>query len=136
MKEDKLNTIYVGYDPKEEVACKLLEWTLKENSPVPIVVKRLRKDILERMGLYYRLHEVVNGQYIDKIDQRPFSTEFSFSRFLVPALMHYEGWALYMDCDMYPRTDINELFEEYKTDYYPLYCVKLQINLRWMVENR
>ena len=124
MKEDKLNTIYIGYDPKEEVACKLLEWTLKENSPVPIVVKRLRKDILERMGLYYRLHEVVNGQYIDKIDQRPFSTEFSFSRFLVPALMHYEGWALYMDCDMYPRTDINELFQEYNTDYYPLYCVK------------
>ena len=38
----------------------------------------------------------------------------------------YEGWALYMDCDMYLRTDINELFEEYNTDYYPLYCVKHQ----------
>lgn len=36
----------------------------------------------------------------------------------------YEGWALYMDCDMYPRIDINNLFEEYNLDYYPLYCVK------------
>tara|TARA_R110002110_G_scaffold47011_3_gene141487 strand:- start:788 stop:1300 length:513 start_codon:yes stop_codon:yes gene_type:complete len=36
----------------------------------------------------------------------------------------YQGWALYMDCDMYLRTDINELFEEYKMEYYPAYCVK------------
>ena len=36
----------------------------------------------------------------------------------------YEGWALYMDCDMLVRTDINEIFEEYNLDYYPVYCVK------------
>jgi hypothetical protein len=31
-----------------------------------------------------------------------------------------------MDCDMYLRTDINEIFEEYNMDYYPAYCVKHQ----------
>ena len=123
-KDEKINTIYIGYDPREEVATKVLEYNIKENSPKPVMVRRLRKDILERMGLYYRLHEVVNGQCIDSIDKKPFSTEFSFSRFLVPALMQYEGWALFMDCGMYPRTDINELFEEYNNDFYPLYCVK------------
>ena len=40
----------------------------------------------------------------------------------------YRGWALYMDCDMYVRTDINDLFEEYNSDYYPLYCVKHDYN--------
>ena len=65
-------------------------------------------DVLERMGMYNRKHTVQNGQMIDDIDGKPFSTEFSFSRFLVPALNMYQGWALYMDCDMYLRTDINE----------------------------
>jgi hypothetical protein len=38
------------------------------------------------------------------------STEFSFSRFLVPYLMNYTGWALFMDCDMMVRADIAEVF--------------------------
>ena len=78
------------------------------------------------MGLYNRKHTVKDGQMIDDIDGKPFSTDFSFTRFLVPALNMYQGWALYMDCDMYLRTDINDLFEEYNIDYYPLYCVKHQ----------
>ena len=36
----------------------------------------------------------------------------------------YKGWALYMDCDMYPRSDICELFEEYNDPFHALYCVK------------
>ena len=38
------------------------------------------------------------------------STEFSFSRFLTPYLSNYEGWSLFMDCDMLARADIAELF--------------------------
>ena len=38
------------------------------------------------------------------------STEFSFSRFIVPHLMNYQGWALFMDCDMLMEDDINELW--------------------------
>ena len=121
---EQINTIYIGYDPKEDAAYEVLRDTIKANSPKPIIIKPLIKKELERATLLYRPFEIVNGQYIDKIDQRPFSTEFSFSRFLVPALNLWKGWALYMDCDMYPRTDINELFEEYNDSRYPLYCVK------------
>lgn len=38
------------------------------------------------------------------------STEFSFSRFLTPWLSGYEGWSLFMDCDMVVRADLAELF--------------------------
>ena len=38
------------------------------------------------------------------------STEFSFSRFLTPYLSNYEGWSLFMDCDMIARADFAELF--------------------------
>ena len=38
------------------------------------------------------------------------STEFSFSRFIIPHLMNYQGWALFMDCDMLMFEDISKLW--------------------------
>lgn len=38
------------------------------------------------------------------------STEFTYTRFLVPYLTGYEGWALFMDGDMMARADLSELF--------------------------
>jgi lipopolysaccharide biosynthesis glycosyltransferase len=38
------------------------------------------------------------------------STEFSFSRFLVPWLCGYQGWALFSDCDMLVLDDIASLW--------------------------
>jgi hypothetical protein len=37
------------------------------------------------------------------------STEFSLTRFLVPALSEVKGWSIYMDCDMLCRADVAEL---------------------------
>ena len=118
------NTVYIGYDPREDVAYEVLKFTIERIAVDNVRIVPIRRDVVERMCIYNRKYDVVDGQYIDQIDGRPFSTDFSFTRFLVPALNMYQGWALYMDCDMYLRTDINELFEEYNMDYYPLYCVK------------
>ena len=38
------------------------------------------------------------------------STDFAYSRFLVPYLCDYTGWALWMDGDVLVRADIKELF--------------------------
>ena len=38
------------------------------------------------------------------------STQFSFSRFLTPWLCDYEGWAIFMDCDMLVLDDIARLW--------------------------
>jgi hypothetical protein len=118
------NTVYIGYDPREDVAYEVLKFTIERIAVDNVRVVPIRKDLVERMGIYTRKYDEVDGQSIDRIDGQPFSSDFSFTRFLVPALNMYEGWALYMDCDMYLRTDINKLFEEYRMDYYPLYCVK------------
>jgi hypothetical protein len=37
------------------------------------------------------------------------STEFSLTRFLVPSLAGFQGWSIFMDCDMLCRADIAEL---------------------------
>lgn len=59
----------------------------------------------------------------DMIDGRKFSTEFSHTRFLVPALMNFNGWALFMDSDMIALNDIAKLFAMADLKY-AVMCVK------------
>ena len=51
------------------------------------------------------------------------STEFSFSRFLTPYLSGYEGWSIFMDCDMLVPRDIAELWA-LRDDRFAVMCVK------------
>ena len=88
--------IFIGYDSKEKVAYNVLSHSIIQNStkPVaitPIALNHLKDDFVrERNALS--------------------STEFSFSRFMIPHLMNYQGWALFMDCDMLMFEDISELW--------------------------
>ena len=107
-----MNTVYIGYDPKEDTAYEVLKFSIERIATKPVRVVPIKRNIVERMGLYTRKHNTISGQPYDEIDGKAFSTEFSFTRFLVPALNMYEGMALFMDSDMYMRTDVTELFEE------------------------
>ena len=51
------------------------------------------------------------------------STDFSFSRFLTPYLCDFEGWAIFMDCDMLVLDDIAKLWA-LRDDKYAVMCVK------------
>ena len=88
--------IFIGYDSKERVAYNVLSHSIIQNStkPVaitPIALNNLKDDFVrERNALS--------------------STEFSFSRFIIPHLMNYQGWALFMDCDMLMFEDVAELW--------------------------
>ena len=88
--------IFIGYDSKERVAYNVLSHSIIQNStkPVaitPIALNNLKDDFVrERNALS--------------------STEFSFSRFMIPHLMNYQGWALFMDCDMLMFEDISKLW--------------------------
>ena len=102
--------VFVGYDPREDIAyqvCKHSILTRQPNANVrPLVQKELRD-----AGWYTRP--------IDKLA----STEFTFTRFLVPELANFEGWAVFMDCDMILTTDIKELFDQ-ADDKYAVMCVQ------------
>ncbi|MEK9895437.1 MAG: hypothetical protein VW518_03285 [Burkholderiaceae bacterium] len=114
---NKLPTIYVGYDPKEHDYTRVLEKSIRIHTShtyniVPIVQKEVR-----RAGLYWRSHELDKDENrIDVFDGKPFSTEFSFTRFLVPFLNQMSGLALFMDCDMFVKSDITEIFDVYGSD--------------------
>lgn len=98
--------IYVGYDAREHaayMACKYsLEHPVWEDGPqydlYPLNHRELR-----RADLFDRPWEIDGkGQFWDKRDGRPFSTEFSHSRFLTPRLAYNAGYrdlVMFVDCD-------------------------------------
>jgi hypothetical protein len=91
-------SIYIGYDPRESVAFHTLSHSLLRRASIPISISPLVQGQLK--GWYRRSRGPTE------------STEFSLTRFLVPALSGYRGWSLYMDCDMLCRADIADLARE------------------------
>jgi len=103
--------IFIGYDPRERAAINVLIDSLYHHSSVPLAITPLVTPQLKAQGLYWR-----------ELDPKQ-STAFSFTRFLVPHLMGYQGWALFMDCDMLCRGDIKALWEQ-RDDAYVVMCVQ------------
>lgn len=106
----RIDKIYVGWDAREDIAWQVCRHSLKKVLSRDIEIIPLRLDLLREMGFYSRTsHLDENGKKVDAIDGRPFSTDFSFSRFLVPALMGFKGTALFCDCDFLFQADPLEL---------------------------
>jgi hypothetical protein len=96
---NKMPTIYIGYDEKEKTYFDVLKYSIEKYSSEPVNIVPLKQDSLRLSGLYRRSKTVLDGKQVDIFDKKPFSTEFSFSRFLVPYINMHEGMALFMDCD-------------------------------------
>lgn len=102
--------VFLGFDGREpagyEVALRSLLRNATQNvRPIPLVTAHMRG-----INLYWRPEEFRNGIRHDVISDAPMSTEFALTRFLVPTLCDYEGWALFVDCDFLFRADVAELF--------------------------
>lgn len=116
-----MNQIYIGYDSREADAYEVCKASILKYSPQSITA--IREIGVRLSGMYDRPYRCDGAQKYDTRDGRPFSTEFSFTRFLVPALNQYHGWALFCDCDFLFRADLNELFALCNDDY-AVMCVK------------
>ncbi|HET6266059.1 MAG TPA: glycosyltransferase [Usitatibacter sp.] len=89
--------VFIGYDAVEAVAFSVLAHSINVRASQPVQIAPVMLDQLQ--GVYRRERNPLQ------------STEFSFSRFLVPWLCGFEGWAVFMDCDMLVREDIAELWK-------------------------
>ena len=104
-----MNKVFVGYDPREDIAYQVCKHS----------IARRNKEVLVRPLVQKELREA--GWYTRPVDPLS-STEFTFTRFLIPELCDYKGWALFMDCDMILLTDIQELFDQ-ADEKYAVMCV-------------
>ncbi|MDW8470029.1 MAG: glycosyltransferase [Burkholderiales bacterium] len=102
--------IFIGYDPKETVAWYTLAHSILARASVPVSFVPVARAHLG--GVFTRERGPTE------------STEFAISRFLVPYLSGYEGWSLFMDCDMLCRADIAALaaYREAQADKAVLVC--------------
>ncbi|WAJ26540.1 glycosyltransferase [Antarcticirhabdus aurantiaca] len=101
--------VFIGFDSKEVVATHVLAQSILEKSSIPVEFVPI---VLSQLGgIFTRERNALQ------------TTEFSFSRFLVPALSDFQGWSLFMDCDMLMRADIAELWA-LRDDRYAAMCVK------------
>ena len=105
-----IRNIYIGYDTREDVAYQVSKYSLESKSE-NIKVFPLKLAELRERDLYWRDE--------DKLG----STEFTFSRFLIPELNNFEGWALFCDCDLLFLKDVNELFN-LADDKFAVMCVQ------------
>ena len=107
---DKIFRIFVGWDSREDRAYQVCRHSLQTRASGPILVKPLKQDALREQGIYTR--------NVDPLA----STEFTFTRFLVPHLAGYEGWALFCDCDFLWLQDVFKL-AQMVDDRYAIMCV-------------
>ena len=115
--------IFVGYDSREDIAYQVCRHSLLSTD---------KKNNLEIIPL--RLDTLIEeGHYTRDVDKLA-STEFTFSRFLIPHLMDYEGWALFCDCDflflknakmIFDKMDPNKAVMCVKHDYTPAEGIKM-----------
>jgi Glycosyl transferase family 8 len=86
--------IFIGYDPREAIAFHVCSNSIIRNSSQPVQIVPVALNLFKD---YTETH--TDG-----------SNHFIYTRFLVPHLMNYQGWAIFIDGDMILRDDITNLW--------------------------
>lgn len=102
--------IYIGWDSREDIAYQICRYSILTRQP-KASVEPLKQHELREKGIYTRPVDYLA------------STEFTFTRFLVPHLSEYKGWAVFVDCDFLWLGDIEQLFK-LADDKYAVMVVK------------
>ena len=92
--------IFIGYDPREAVAYHVCANSIIRHASQPVAIIPLALNLFQD---YTETHTDGSNQFI-------------YSRFLVPHLMGFKGWAIFIDGDMIVRGDIVELWNLRKSD--------------------
>ena len=104
--------IYIGHDSKFPQATRVCRKSIEDYGEHEI--KYLDKKSLTRVGVYGR--KDISGE----------STEFSFTRFYVPMLSHYQGKSLFVDNDFVFKCNPTELVQYLRNK--PVACVKHKLD--------
>ncbi len=102
--------VFIGWDQREPEAYDVAAYSLQRRASIAVDVRPIKMAELREKGLYTR-------------DKDPLaSTEFTYTRFLTPALAGFKGWALFCDCDFLWLGDVAGLLPYTKSDK-AVFCV-------------
>ena len=86
--------VFIGYDPREAIAFHVCVNSIIRHSSQPVSIVPVALNL-------FRDYQETHGDG---------SNHFIYTRFLVPYLMKYTGWAIFIDGDMVVQADITELW--------------------------
>jgi len=101
--------IFVGWDSREDIAYQTCRQSILDTTSSDVHIIPLKQKDLKKQELYWRKSDRLS------------STEFTFTRFLIPELMNFKGWALFIDCDFIALDDVQNLFN-LADDKYAVMC--------------
>ena len=102
--------VYVGWDSREDIAYQVCEHSIKRRDPSAEVIP-LKQNEMREQGIYTR--------EVDKLA----TTQFTFTRFFVPYLNDYKGWAVFCDCDFLWKIP-SHMLTKYMDPSKAVVCVK------------
>jgi lipopolysaccharide biosynthesis glycosyltransferase len=108
---DKPLKIFIGWDSREDIAYQVAKLSIENLSSIPVEIEPLKQKVLRSQGLYWR--------DVDTLA----STEFTYTRYLIPELCGFDGWALFIDCDFVFLDDVRNLFDQ-RDDKYAIMCAQ------------
>jgi lipopolysaccharide biosynthesis glycosyltransferase len=94
-------TIFIGYDAKETIAYHVCVNSIIRQSTQPLNIVPLSLNLLSD---YKETHTDASNQ-------------FAYTRFLIPYLMDYKGYAIFIDGDMVLQEDITNLYKLFDSNY-------------------
>jgi hypothetical protein len=122
---DRPFRVFIGWDSREDIAYQVCRHSIMARASIPVEVLPVKQQELRDQGLYTREADPLA------------STEFTYTRFFVPCLAGYEGWALFCDCDFLWLADIKDLVA-LTEDRYAVMCVHHDHRPResWKMDHR
>jgi lipopolysaccharide biosynthesis glycosyltransferase len=103
--ETKPLKVFVGWDSREDIAYQIAKKSILDRASVPVEVIPLKQKDLRKKELYWRDVDTLAA------------TEFTYTRYLIPELCNFEGWALFIDCDFVFLCDVKEIFDHIDEKY-------------------
>lgn len=122
--------IFIGWDSREDIAYQVCRHSILSRTEENVEIQPLIQRDMKKQGIYTRSYDPLS------------STEFTFTRFFVPLLCEFKGWALFCDCDFLFQEDIAELFKltkdnddkavmVVKHDYNPTESIKMDGKMQY-----
>ena len=99
--------IFIGTEPKTEIARKVLEYSIQSNTLADV-------ETIPMLGDDWKIRPPTGV-----------GTGFSLLRWDIPRRMNYKGFAIYLDADMLVLDDINELYRadiDFSNDRCSVWC--------------
>ena len=100
MEQQQPLKIFIGWDSREPIAADVCKFSLEAHASIPVDIRYLKQKDLIKQKIYNRPE--------DKLG----STEFTFTRFLIPYLAQFKGWAIFVDCDFLFLDDVAKVLDQ------------------------